>query len=321
MKFSRGFLLFSYGLFTIAAQSLFVRDFLTTFEGNDITMACFSPPGFCGSPLGAGLRLNRRIFPTYFCAIEILFLFYIPAFLLQFFLIVRAREIAGIASYQLMSIRHIVLLSMLVNAPVSFLTGLFFPLACRWVEREHKFAVSHVYVVEAAGGFLGGLGVTLLLGIGINSITIFFVLALIVSLSALCAEVAKIRVSPVANKVKVLTASLLAICVLIFLAVGIDKSMNRFVQAMKWSRLLPKQALVGAFQTAQAEYLYGTYNGQWVAIREGIACEVLPDKSATGKIAAIVLSQNPQAKKILVVGSGLGLCYDFLQLPQIERVI
>jgi len=37
-------------------------------------------------------------------------------------------------------------------------------------------------------------------------------------------------------------------------------------------------------------------------------------------VAAIVLAQKPDAKKILVIGSGLGLCHSFLQLPQIEKV-
>ena len=307
MRFARGFVLFSYGLFTIAAQSLLFREFITTFEGNDITVGLFFASWFLWIGLGAWVVYKTKTFPDKLLRhIEILFLFYIPAFLLQFFLIVRAREIAGIASYQLMSINTVIGLSMLVNAPVSFITGLFFPLACRWVEQEQKSAVSHVYIVEAAGGFLGGFGVTVLLAVGINSVTIFFAIALIISLSALCAEIAKSKISSNASKLRILPASLLSICVLIFLLTGIDKKLNHLVQQMKWSRLLPTNAFSGSFQTAQAEYLYGTYQGQWIAVREASVCEVLPNQSSTGRTAAIVLSQNPQAKRILIVGSGLG---------------
>ena len=78
--------------------------------------------------------------------------------------------------------------------------------------------------------------------------------------------------------------------------------------------------MTGSFQTAQAEYLYGTYRGQWVVLSQGSTVEAIPDKETTGRIAAIALSQKPDAKKILVVGSGLGLCYEFLHLPQIKNV-
>ncbi len=104
------------------------------------------------------------------------------------------------------------------------------------------------------------------------------------------------------------------------LIAGVDKSLMNYVRVVKWTKLLPKDALIGSFQTAQAEYLYGIYQGQWVAIREGSVCEVLPDKASAGQVAAIGLCQNPEAKNILVVGSGLGVCYEFLHLPQIKQV-
>jgi NosR/NirI family nitrous oxide reductase transcriptional regulator len=46
----------------------------------------------------------------------------------------------------------------------------------------------------------------------------------------------------------------------------------------------------------------------------------LPDESSAGRIAAITLCQKPDAGNVLVIGSGLGLCRELLQLPQIEKV-
>jgi len=85
-------------------------------------------------------------------------------------------------------------------------------------------------------------------------------------------------------------------------------------------KLLPGGTFAGAFQTPQAEYLCGTYEGQWVALREGSTCEALPDDATAGRIAAIGLCQHPSAQSVLVVGSGLGLCRQFLRLPQISSV-
>ena len=177
--------------------------------------------------------------------------------------------------------------------------------------KSEELAVSRVYIIEAAGSFLGGLGTTVLLGAGVSSARIFFILAFIVSFSFFFVRLAKL---------KKWVWAFVPICICVCLIAGVDKKLSQQLQIIKWEKLLPKDALKGSFQTAQAEYLYGVYQGQWVAVREGSVCETLPDKSSAGRIAAIGLCQNPDAKRILVIGSGLGLCYEFLRLPQIERV-
>jgi predicted membrane-bound spermidine synthase/Na+-translocating ferredoxin:NAD+ oxidoreductase RnfG subunit len=321
MIFARSFLLFSYGLFTIAAQTLLFREFITTFEGHDITVSLFFASWFLWIGIGAVVVYKvEKIAERLLQNIEFLFLVYIPAFVLQLVLISQAREIAGIKSYAFLSIQSIVLLSILVNAPVSFVTGAFFPIACRWVEQDRKLPVSHVYIIEAAGSFFGGLCATIFLSLGVNSITIFFALAFVILLSVLTVQLAKIRILKQYHTISILFVSLISLSVLICFALGVDKTLHRYMQTVKWQKLLPKEAFAGSFQTAQAEYFYGSYYGQWVVVCEGSACETLPDKSVTGRIAAIVLSQNPAAKKILVIGSGLGLCYEFINLSQIERV-
>ncbi len=240
----------------------------------------------------------------------------------------KRRELAGIASYTLWSVRDILLLAFLASAPVSIITGMLFPIACRWVQQDAAFAVSRVYILESAGSFLGGLGTTVLLGLGVSSARIFFMLAFILFCSALCVQFCRVcsayRLIPqmVWRNLYTLRGWILflPVLVLLCLAVGVDKTLTRHVRIMKWTKLLPRDALIGSFQTAQAEYLYGIYQGQWIAVREGSTCEVLPNQEAAGRIAAICLSQNPAAKTVLVVGSGLGLCYQFLQLPQMQAI-
>ncbi len=41
MRFAHRVLIFSFGLFSIAAQTLLFRQFITTFEGNDIGIGVF----------------------------------------------------------------------------------------------------------------------------------------------------------------------------------------------------------------------------------------------------------------------------------------
>ena len=312
MRAARGLLIFSYGLFTIAAQSLLFREFITTFEGNDISIGIFFGSWFLWVGLGALLVYKAHTFANKLLKyIEFLFLGYLPAFILQAVLIIQARELAGIESYALLSIRAVLLLSIVINAPVSIITGMLFPVACRWVQHEQKLPVSRVYILEAAGSFSGGLGVTVLLGFGVGSATIFFILAFIVTLSVFCVQVAKARRW---------FWAFVPVCVLVCLMAGADNPIMQRMRIIKWGKLFPGDVPDGAFRTAQAEYLYGRYRGQWAAVREGSTCEVLPDEASAGRIAAIGLCQNPDAERILVIGSGLGLCYEFLRLPQTKII-
>ena len=342
MRFARRLLIFSYGLFTIAAQTLLFREFITTFEGNDISFGIFFSSWFLWVGLGAILVYRVKTFAEKLLKnIEFLFLAYLPAFVLQTILIIQARELAGIESYALWPIRAILLLSIVVNAPLSVITGMLFPIACRWVGREsslvarrsghespvtgHGLAVSRVYIIEAAGSFVGGLGVTVLLGLGVSLAKVFFILAFVLSSSVFCVQLTKAKQGsePISQRYRNVSTSfvlLLSLCILLCFALGVDKPLMRYVRIVKWTKLLPADALTGSFQTAQAEYLYGIYHGQWIAIREGSVCEALPDESTTGQIAAISLCQNPDAKRVLVIGSGLGLCYELLRLPQIETI-
>jgi len=333
MRFARCLLIFSYGLFSIAAQTLLFREFVTTFEGNDISVGIFFGSWFLWVGLGALLvRKAETLAEKLLKRIDFLFLAYLPAFVLQSILIIQARELVGIESYALWSIRDILLVSIIVNAPISLVTGMLFPIACRWVgsgpiQQGDKLPVSHVYMIEAAGSFAGGIGVTILLGLSISPARIFLLLTLILSLSVFFVRLAGIFVPNPRQTAKL--ASRRLICALSFLVPlvvcfclvrGFDESVMNHIRIVKWAKLLPKNALEGSFQTAQAEYLYGSYQGQWVAIREGSVAEALPDESAAGRIAAIALCQKPDAGKVLVIGSGLGLCRELLQLPQIEKV-
>jgi len=281
MRFARRLLIFSYGLFTISVGIFFSSWFLWVGLGAILVYRV--------KTLAEKLLKN----------IEFLFLAYLPAFVLQMILIIQARELAGIEPYALWPIRAILLLSIVVNAPLSVITGMLFPIACRWVGREsslvarrsghespvtgHGLAVSRVYIIEAAGSFVGGLGVTVLLGLGVSLAKVFFILAFVLSSSVFCVQLAKAKQYS-KLKIRAQPVLLLPLCILLCLAVGADKALMRYVRIVKWTKLLPADALTGSFQTAQAEYLYGIYHGQWVAIREGSVCEALPDESTAGKV-------------------------------------
>ena len=316
---TRGFVILAYGLFSISAQTLVFREFITSFESNDITIGIFFACWFLWIAIGAMLvNASKRITDFLLANIELLYLSYIPAFVLQVLLIIHIRQIADIAPYTLLPIPAALLLSALVNAPVSFITGLLFPLTCRWVALETTPAVSRVYLLESLGSFIGGLGTTVLLTFGISSVKIFLLIAFILSLAVLPSLFV---VSHHSRKITVPPVFLLVLILGFAAAFDADKPLANYLRTVKWSRLLPTDSLTGSFQTAQAEYLYGLYQNQWVAVRQGSVVEAVPDPTSAGRIVALTLSQNPKASRVLVIGSGLGLCREFLQLPQIDSVV
>jgi len=321
MRFSRGLVLFCYGLFTIAAQSLLFREFITAFEGNDISVGVFFACWFLWVGFGAFLVSKfKPLSDSLLKHIEVLLLAYIPAFIIEFFLIVQARQLTGIESYELWTIRSIVLLSIVLNAPISLITGMFFPTACRWMKKEKRFVIWRVYTLEAAGSFVGGLCVTVLLGFGISHIRTFLIISLILSFSVSVVYFCRFK-KDIKAKTKAVLSCLVPVVFLVFLLTGLDKPMTQFVRKVKWDKLLPIKGYAGSFHTPQAEYLYGEYQEQWMAVSQGSVIESLPDEANAGRLAAIGLSQRPDAKRVLIIGAGLGLSQAFLQLEQIEEVM
>jgi spermidine synthase len=321
MRFARGLLIFSCGLFTLGAQTLLFREFTTAFEGNDISVGVFFAAWFFWIGLGALLiRRWNHLADWLLRHAESLFLLYVPAFVGQLLLIVQVRELAGVASYDLMSVQTIVLWAMVVNAPVSFVTGALFPVACRWIEQTESFPISRVYILEALGSFAGGLAVTALLACHVHTVRVSFLLAFVLLLSVGIAGFRRVGYAHHSHRLGAYISLVLAVSSLAGTATRIDERIAQQLRAMKWSKLLPREALDGAFSTDQAEYLYGRYHDQWLALREGSVCEALPNEEEAGQTAALALCQNPQAKRVLVIGSGLAVCNRFLMLPQMEEV-
>jgi spermidine synthase/Na+-translocating ferredoxin:NAD+ oxidoreductase RnfG subunit len=317
MRLARGLLIVSYGLFTIVAQTLLFREFLTAFEGNDISVGVFFGSWLLWVGVGAVvIRRWSRLADALLRHIELLFLVYVPALVVQLLLIVQVRELAGVASYELMSVQGLLFWSLLVNAPLSFVTGLLFPLACRWVERTQSFPVSRVYVLEAVGSFIGGIAVTLLLVLHVDALRILFLAVVALSASVLWAIAADRRSRITGVFVPLLLLALAVVC----LVGNADRAVSGRLRLVTWTRLLPRDSFRGVLHTAQAEYLYGEYRGQWVVVRDGAACETLPNLESAGQTAAVALCQKPDARRVLVIGSGLALCRRFLSLPQIEQV-
>ncbi len=306
--YSKHIVVFALGVFAMVSQTLFFREFLTSFESDDIAVSVFFGSWFLWIAVSANFAqiLTRRA-AKFAEGFETKLLLYIPAFAVQYVLILEVRRMAGVAAYEIFPLWKMILWAVIVNAPVSFATGFLFPVACEWM-RGARMPVSQAYVLETAGCFAGGLAVTAMLYYGCSFVFIFFCVSI---LAACAAGVSKKSVRPV-------------LLLLVFFAVLLGfrggRPLPEILRVFRWAELLPAASYEGSFQTGQTEYLYGTWNFQWNVVSNGTVCEALPDKESAGRTVAISLCQNPSARKILLVGPGLNICSALLSLPQVECV-
>ena len=301
------------GVFALVAQSLLFRRFFTVFEGNELGVAWFFTTWLAWVAAGAALGRIRARWPDRLAArFELLVLLYPLAFLLQDALTRHARLLSGVAAYEVFPLARMLPVSLLANAPVSFLTGLFFALACRWAASAGRVPVSAAYVSEAAGSCAGGVAVTLLLWRGAAAESIFLGAAALLVLACGLYHVrgrgARLAAVPL----------LLAACALAAVWGG---ARQRAVDRSAWARLLPPDAYRGSFRTPQAAYHYGMRRGQFTVVARESPAASVPNTEHASAVAALHLAQCPDARRFLVVGAdGYALCRQLLRLPQTESV-
>ena len=315
MKFTKSFVICSIGFFALAAQTLLFRQFLVSFEGNELGIGAFFGSWFVWIGIGALLvsRAGSWIRP-FTEQVELISLLYLPAFFVQHILIAHARQIMGIDPYEFFGFGSMITTSLIVNAPVSLMTGILFPLACQWVEQSGNLPVSKVYFWESAGGCLGGMAVTIALWQEIPWPIIFFLSAFLLSLSV--SSVRRVK-GKLWLPVFILSGLLVAA-----VPIGMAKRWNEYDAHRKWQRLIPQATFQGVFQTPQGEYIYGTYQeDQFLITSCGQVSETYPDRESAGRIAALHLAENPQARKVLMLGANIvGISQQFLQINQIENI-
>jgi spermidine synthase len=291
------------GLFSLVAQTLLFRDFLSVYEGSELGIGVFLSSWLAWVALGAIAARKTPKIPN----IDLLFLLYLPAYILQQFLILHSRELAGIETYELFPFLRMLPVSFLANAPVSFVTGLLFPLACRWFEeQERDIPVSRAYTAEALGSFIGGVAVTALLMAGMLPESIFLCAALMLTGTVLLSSGRK-------------TVAMAVVVLLI--ALVFSGTWNTRANCSAWARLLPPEQYKGSFTTEHARYLYGSHRGQFNVVSFESVMESIPQTEYASELAALHLAQKPDARHILVLGTdGYALCRRLAEFPSIKEI-
>ena len=170
---------FSLGAFSLAAQTILIREYLISFQGNEIAIAIFYAAWFFWIALGAQIVILKNSISKYF---PLILSFYPFLALLEFFLFRSLRGIAGVGAWELFPFQKILPLSILFNAPFSLATGIIFTAGCRLLKNppdKNAAVVSKAYISESIGSFFAGVGIIILILKIVNPALILTVLSLL----------------------------------------------------------------------------------------------------------------------------------------------
>jgi spermidine synthase/Na+-translocating ferredoxin:NAD+ oxidoreductase RnfG subunit len=295
-------LFFILGAFSISSQTILLRQYMVIFEGSELGIGFFFSSWFLWIAVGAWLVLFfQRLSDFFFRNLSYLLFTYSLALPVQIYLCSILRSLAGVPSYEVIPLITLIGLTMLLNFPVSFLTGIIFSLACRYFEREDtgsSESVTRAYISESLGSFAAGAFVTYFLLNGINSL--FIVLSSIAALSLVCLFLSK--------KMETRGAFYLNLLILIGLVTSVFtpawREIDRYLSEMRLKIMLPQAEMAEQIETPYQIATAATVGAQMVIFSHGEIIASFPSGPEMRDMAALIMAQTEAVRKIIVIGAG-----------------
>lgn len=310
--------IFCIGMFSMLVQTLLFRDFLSVFDGSEISAGLFLFSWLLWICVGALAAWLPPLAKNARCWFAYLLIFYPLAFLMEKYLLLNTRQLLGVAEYELISLNKLVIAAVFFAAPVSMVTGALFVWAVKWVDYGPS-PTAKIYIVEALGSFSGALAVTLMLAAGIADETIFMLASAVIltGLGLNCFWQGE-------NfwKLPYFAALIIAVIAFGLAASGVGTAWQRTLNRTQWLRMLPGGEYSGSFTTPQAKYLCGNYSDSFIILCWNSVYENLTDRETALQCAALNLAQQPMAERILVIGPGtFNLSRTFCEIKGVRQVV
>lgn len=295
---------FCSGMASVVLQTLLFRSFFTVFDGNEWSVSLFF---FSWLLWGAAGAMIARIIPAsvfHEKHLPLLPLAYLPAGVLQFFIMNVSRSMLGVAAFDTFTGLSVLPGILLANAPASLVSGVLFMALVRHsnaCETGKERPATGVYTWEALGSFSAGAGITALLYRHYSAPRIFLLLVLLLSAGSLVL----FRRKKVGRRFRPLIPGVLFLLAGAMLAAGLDERIARALDRRTWSALIPDSEWRGGFSTAANRYLYGVYQNQFNVVAGTSVIESVPNSDDGERLALMLLAQQPDASEVLLIGPGL----------------
>lgn len=299
---------FLLGCFSLCLQTLLIREYLISLEGNELAIGIFYASWFLWVAAGATLIILKQGLSRYFFT----FLTLYPVFaILEFYLFQILRKIAGIQPWQLFIITRIIPVTVVANMPFSFLTGVIFSSGCKFLKTENEEnskIVSQAYIWESSGSFLAGIMITYLITRLFPPLYILLILSFIfLSLSTFVCFSFKKRITA---WLTLITAILLLFMIYKY------PYLEKFAHHARWKTVFPQGKIIASLYTPYQHLAIAEVKHQKVLLSNARVVTAFGDRISGDQLAALFSAMTDLPQKILIIGYGCeNLIYSLLKYP------
>ncbi|MEW6234316.1 MAG: hypothetical protein AB1656_02920 [Candidatus Omnitrophota bacterium] len=298
---------FFLGCFAILAQTILFREQLAILEGNELTLGLLLAGWLIGVAVGAltprKLDVERSL-SRWFAAI----LLSPPLMLAVCVILIRLLPaILDVPVGEIPSPIQTLLFALMAALPLGFLFGFSFPVfsaalnQCQPAESGEApiaktASIGSIFLIESLGGamagFLMAIGRSQLINPFLHSVIALGVFGLILILS-----------DDRLRRKSILLSAIIAIPLLLYLS----QILNDWSASRRWENHHPGYELYRCLETPYQRLEIGGREGQYTLFGNGAELFSFPNEYEAPQWAYMALSQNPQAKSILLASGDSGL--------------
>jgi spermidine synthase len=305
------------GAFSLAAQTVLLREYLVAFHGNELAVGFFFASWFFWIAIGAAFfLLSNRLSSFFYTKLPYWLLVYALTLPAQIYLSRSLRAFSGVSGYEMMPPLTLIVLTLLLNLPLSFLTGVVFSAGCRFFQAMGKGSecASSAYSFESLGGFIAGAVVAFLFLKGYSSVFVSALsIAALLSASAYLAYTMASRLSLFLNLVA-LAIALLCLFPSCYQEVGAYLSLQRL------KMLSPDIQFIEEIETPYQVVTVGKIGSQTAVFSNGKIIASFPIGPEFRDLAAFMSVQTKSFKNITIIGAGGLPLINSLNAYHVERI-
>ena len=305
------------GFTAMAAQIIYLREFLIAFSGNELSIGILLANWLIGGAAGSLLigrfadRLKNRITP--FAACNTLVAVLLPVSII---LIRSIKSILGAPAGAILPLGPLAVSSFLIMAPIAMILGLMFALACRIrtvSPSDGATGISRAYMLETAGASLGGFIASFFFVKFLDPVIIMAVLG---AMNIVAALILLVRFKESARKfvpgiaVTVFAIYLAASCLMLWDRIERDSLANEW---RSFNILASGNSIYGNVVLTEKSGLYSFFEN-------GLHLYTVPDTERQEEAVHFALLEHTKPKDVLLIGGGVGGLIDEILKYKVRRV-
>jgi spermidine synthase len=297
---------FVLGAYALCAQAMLLREAQVLLFGSELSWGLilgFWLAGVAAGAQTAGRALRKSARP--WLAFSVVCLAMPAVLMLEIVLLRTARSLAGATAGEYVGPGAMVWITLAAAFPVALCVGLTFPAAGAMLARadarphEKARAVGWAYLVESAGGLVGGALYSFVLADRGQAIGVAMwggaVLALAVGSLIHC--YARLRWVALVETLLVILPAILA-------SGGLARQCDEATVRWRWQTFASGLEFVGSEDSRYENLALGRLGGQFSLYTSGLVAATWPNHADAAIDAHLAACQSPSPKRILVLGGG-----------------